>query len=212
MGPKGASEGPRTCTSGAGNAPYAHPLRQPRCEETRAGLARAKPWGCPFFWRLFFGQTKKSRPRCRGGATRNYAFESRPKAARLIYFLDPGIRRGDDNSSVRRPSVCATGLPSPPRALGLGAMFRVSRYSPGLGRPAVERAPSGHRARPQRLYGVGRCVAKTATHRTPTSYYAPSLRSPWRVALDKEFTPASPRSPNWPTGPPARSPRAPRGP
>jgi hypothetical protein len=61
-------------------------------------------------------------------------------------------------------------------------MFRVSLRSPGLGRPAVERAPSGHRARPHWFYGVGRCVANTATHRTPTSYYAPSFRFPWRVA------------------------------
>ncbi len=44
-GPAGASEGSRACAYGAGNAPYAHPLRQPRCEGTRAMYARVKPWG-----------------------------------------------------------------------------------------------------------------------------------------------------------------------
>src|SRR5712692_9617820 len=54
-------------------------------------------------------------------------------------------------TSVRRPSVCATGLPSLPRALGLGATLRCQ--APPAPPSAVLRS-SHTPARPQWLYGA----------------------------------------------------------
>lgn len=52
---------------------------------------------------------------------------------------------------MHRPSVCATGLPSPPRALGLGAALR---WQAPLAPPSAALRSSHTPARPQWLYGA----------------------------------------------------------
>src|SRR5229473_7144742 len=61
------------------------------------------------------------------------------------------IKHTPMGKSVRRPSVCATGLPSLPRALGLGATLRC-QAPPAP--PSAALRSSHTPARPQWLYGA----------------------------------------------------------
>src|SRR5229473_8521511 len=68
--------------------------------------------------------------------------------------MKPSVRNNSTEgtlASVRRPSVCATGLPSLPRALGLGATLRC-QAPPAP--PSAALRSSHTPARPQWLYGA----------------------------------------------------------
>jgi hypothetical protein len=66
---------------------------------------------------------------------------------------------------VRRPSLNATGLPSPSRVLGYGALF----YFAGSGRPAAGRCHNG---------GTTRYPTCCACRGEPPSYYSPQCFAP----------------------------------
>src|SRR5713226_931435 len=69
-------------------------------------------------------------------------------------LMKPSVRNNSTEgtlASVRRPSVCATGLPSLPRALGLGATLRC-QAPPAP--PSAALRSSHTPARPQWLYGA----------------------------------------------------------
>jgi len=97
-------------------------------------------------------------------------------ACSMLYGLHCWLH--NDHQACAGPRYTTTGLPSPSRVLGLGAIF------PGRAPFTRPRLPCGWES-PQWRYGTMRLLLRPSPR--AYSYYEPSFHSPWRAA-DGELT------------------------